>query len=137
MGILTRNCIANQVKVLPIKNDLIETGRLVKATYKDICILGVYAPNDNSKEATIKNYYQGLWNEIELEMKSKHLIVCGDFNSKIAGYWSNTSNLGGELLQTIAEMADLQIINSKEEPTRREQKGAKIIKSIIDYTLIS
>ena len=62
---------------------------------------------------------------------------CGDFNSKIAGYWSNTSNLGGESLQTIAEMADLQIINSKEEPTRREQKGAKIIKSIIDYTLIS
>ena len=70
-------------------------------------------------------------------MQTKHLIICGDFNSKIAGYWSNTSNLGGDQLQTIVEMADLEIINSKEEPTRREQKGNKIIKSIIDYTLIS
>ena len=59
-GILTQNCIASQVKVQPIINELIETGRLVKATYHDICILGVYAPNDNSKEATIKNYFQGL-----------------------------------------------------------------------------
>ena len=37
----------------------------------------------------------------------------------------------------IAEMADLEIANSKWEPTRREHKGNKIIKSIIDFTLIS
>ena len=37
----------------------------------------------------------------------------------------------------IVDMAGLEIINSKEEPTRREQKEYKIIKSIIDYTIIS
>ena len=37
----------------------------------------------------------------------------------------------------IVEMADLMILNSKEEPTRREQKGPKIVKSIIDFTLVS
>lgn len=37
----------------------------------------------------------------------------------------------------IVEMADLMILNSKNEPTRREQKGPKILKSIIDFTLVS
>ena len=72
-----------------------------------------------------------------MELQYRYIVLCGDFNAKIAGYWSNTSNLGGELIQMIVDMAGLEIINSKEEPTRREQKEYKIIKSIIDYTIIS
>ena len=97
----------------------------------------MYAPNDNAGEDTIKNFFQGLWNEVELAMPNKYIAVCDDFNAKIAGYWSNVSNLGGELTNMIVEMADLMILNSKEEPTRREQKGPKIVKSIIDFTLVS
>ena len=61
-----------------------------------------------------------MWNAIEEEMDKRYLIVCGDFNAKIAGYWSNTSNLGGEMIQMIVDMAGMEILNSKEEPTRRE-----------------
>ena len=95
-GILVQNCIANQVKIYPMKNSLIETGRLVKAIWGDICLFGIYAPNDNAGEDTIKNYFQGLWNEVEQVMATKYIAICGDFNAKIAGYWSNVSNSGGE-----------------------------------------
>ena len=95
VGLLLQNCIANKVSTRPIKNSLIGTGRLVKAVWQDICILGVYAPNDNAGEETIRNFFQGLWNEIERELENRYIILCGDFNAKIAGYWSNTSNLGG------------------------------------------
>ena len=118
-------------------NNLIETGRLVKAVWGDICLFGVYAPNDNAGEDTIKNFFQGLWNEVEITMPNKYIAICGDFNAKIAGYWSNVNNLGGEMTNMIVEMADLMILNSKNEPTRREQKGPKILKSIIDFTLVS
>lgn len=41
------------------------------------------------------------------------------------------------MIKSIAELAELNIANDKNEPTRREHKGSKILKSIIDFTIIS
>ena len=51
-----------------------------------MCIVGVYAPNDNIAEQRIEEFYTGLWTAIENEVNSKKVIICGDFNAKITGY---------------------------------------------------
>ena len=57
----------------------------------------------------------------------KRMIICGDFNAKISGYLCSIGNLGGEELERIVNIAGLRMLNSKDQPTRREHKKDKII----------
>ena len=54
---LVRNNIQKLVRNKPIINDLIEKGRVIKVEFGDVCIIGVYAPNDNAKDDVIKDFY--------------------------------------------------------------------------------
>ena len=136
MNFNNRNII--QTRATWFINEYIETGRLFKVSFINVCILNVYGYNDNADSEIIESFNpKEIWNLLICIEDNKESNICWVFNAHILGYKWNASNSGGDLLKTIREMDKVKMINID----ILLQKRAKIREvsevNFLDLTIIS
>ena len=82
VAIMVNKRVQNAVLGCNLKND-----RMISVHFQgkplNITVIQVYAPNSNSEEAEVEQFYEDLQSLLELTPKKDVLFIIGDWNAKV------------------------------------------------------
>lgn len=128
----------------PINERLIKVK--MEAHGRQIIVIGVYGPNEDSPIAEKEKFLEALQDEIRKVKKHQELIIAGDLNGRVGRrdndstvgcFGEDTLNDNGERIIAICELNNLRITNGFYKHRNIHKytwtQPTKKLKSIIDY----
>lgn len=148
IGILIKKQLKNYIKSWePINERLIKIE--LEMYGRDIVIIGVYGPNDDSQIQDKEKFIDCLSENIQKIKHTKEIILAGDFNSRtgrkekdsvIGSFGEEQRNDNGERLTELCELHNLKILNGFYKHKNIHKftwtQETRNLRSIIDYIII-
>ena len=88
---------------------------MIALKYRDVSLVEAYAPVNCSRKEVRENFFPDLLSALAgLTLKTKGILLLGDFNAHVKGFASEETNSNGEILLRTLRVAGLNLLGLNE-----------------------